>query len=175
MQYLRSQENSVLGMAEQGSEWAKFIQEEYKREFDRRSSINARATASITGTTGLVTVLLAVIAVLKGKDHLFTGTPALALLGGLFALLTSALFGIIALSSRGYEACSTETLNLWLTKENWKLNETDARFQVAHYTIRLLKSLIASNDKKRDFLRLAAATQLIAILFLIISAFSLAS
>ena len=58
---------------DQGSEYADFIKEELASEVGRRDAVNSRAGAAITSATGLVTLVLAVVAITKGKDYVLTG------------------------------------------------------------------------------------------------------
>jgi hypothetical protein len=60
-------------MDEQGSEWVAFIAKELDREYDRRDRLNTRSATAITSATTLVTVALAVVAVLKGQHLVVSG------------------------------------------------------------------------------------------------------
>ncbi|KRQ29542.1 hypothetical protein AOT83_23780 [Mycobacteroides sp. H001] len=77
---------------DQGREWVEFIGKELDREYTRRDTINTRSAASITSATALVTISLAVIAVIRG-EHYTVGLAAWTvwLLGGALVCLAARL------------------------------------------------------------------------------------
>jgi hypothetical protein len=77
-------------MDEQGSEWVSFIAKELEREYDRRDELNRRSSSAKISATTLVTVSLAVLAVLKGQHFSVSGVLKVGtLLGTLVLLLTA--------------------------------------------------------------------------------------
>lgn len=83
-------------MSQQGATYAAFIQAEMDREYGRRDSVNSRATTAITSATGLVTLTLAAIAVIKGQSTLLHGTFEASLIVGVIALLVAAALAVLA-------------------------------------------------------------------------------
>ncbi|BBZ51499.1 hypothetical protein MHEI_32160 [Mycobacterium heidelbergense] len=84
-------------MYEQGSEWVAFIAKELDREYGRRDRLNTRSATTITSATTLVTVSLAVVAVLKGQHLAVSGVLRVgSLLSALVLLLAAAVLSILA-------------------------------------------------------------------------------
>jgi len=73
-------------------QYAEFIKEELKAEVARRGSINTRAGTAVTGSVGLVTLVLAVFAVLIEKDSFLSGS---AKTSSLIALLGAAASAVL--------------------------------------------------------------------------------
>ena len=158
-------------MAEQGSVWLSLIENELKFEHDRRNSINTRAATAVTGTAGFVTVLLAVITALRGKDYTLPLPGIVALSFALLALFSAALYGLVAGASRGYTPISARGMQAMLTPRFWTdCDEVDARAHAARIYIKELKTLREGNDKKVRHLHDAAVFQVIAIGLLIVTA-----
>src|SRR6266567_1786266 len=99
-----------MSAGEQGTEFASFIQEELNQEYSRRDSVNSRAATSITASSGLVTVTLAVIAILKGKDFTLNGWALRWLIIALALLLMAAILAVLAGMNWKYKVGSTNTL-----------------------------------------------------------------
>ncbi|BBX97204.1 hypothetical protein AWC15_09630 [Mycobacterium lacus] len=71
--------------------------EELDREYDRRDRLNTRSATAITSATTLVTVSLAVVAVLKGQHFTVSGVLKVgSLLGAVLLLLAAAVLSILA-------------------------------------------------------------------------------
>lgn len=88
-------------MDEQGSEWVAFIAKELDREYDRRDRLNTRSATTITSATTLLTVSLAVVAVLKGQHFAVSGILKVGfLLGAVVLLLAAAVLSILAGATR---------------------------------------------------------------------------
>jgi uncharacterized membrane protein len=79
-------------MSDGGKQYAAFIESEVKAENDRHASINTRAAAALTGAAGLVTVVLAVLAVLADENFILSGWAKGWLVAALVALLGAGLF-----------------------------------------------------------------------------------
>jgi hypothetical protein len=131
----------------QGSEFAAFIEEELKQEFNRRDLVNARSTTAITASTGMVTVVLAVIAVLKGKDFTLTGWSLRMLFVGLLALLAAAVLGVLAGLSWGYKVLSGKALKE-VSGPRWPTPEQTARSMIAQFNVVTITTLRKGNDIK---------------------------
>lgn len=84
-------------MSDQGTQYAAFIEAQLKAENDLRSSIDSRAASALTASTGIVTLVLAVFAVLIKKDFTLTGSAKIFLAGALMALLAAAICALLAL------------------------------------------------------------------------------
>ena len=150
---------------DQGSEYAGFIKEELASEVDRRDAVNTRAGAAITSATGLVTLVLAVVAITKGKDYVLTGAAVTALVVALFALLLSAVAAILAGLSWKHKALSITSMRVML-QSRWGTPEVDARNQTAFARVVTIESLRRATNTKFKFLIAAGVGQVVAILAL---------
>ncbi|MFE7800846.1 hypothetical protein [Nocardia sp. NPDC057440] len=150
-------------MSEQGSGWASFIQGQLNREYSRRDALNTRAAAAVTSATGLVTLVLAVVAVVKGKDFTLTGGALIALYVAMLALFGSAVLAVLAGISWRYRVTSTDSMRAMLT-DHWTDSEVDARYVSAYCNPQTIASLRAGTTLKAHLLLGAAALQVLAIL-----------
>lgn len=155
--------------AEQGREWVDFIGKELDREYTRRDIINTRSAASISSATALVTISLAVIAVVRG-EHYTVGIAAwkVWILGAaLLCLLTAAVFGILAgAAASRFRIASTVDMTRMLSAELWGYHPIDARNETAKLNIKAIRTLRAGNTIKFRFLVLALLVQAIGVLLL---------
>ena len=82
--------------ADQGKEFAAFVDAELKAEQDRRASVNTRAGTALTGSTALVTLVLAVFAVFVGRNFTLSGWARAFLAIALVFLLLAAICAVVA-------------------------------------------------------------------------------
>jgi hypothetical protein len=156
-------------MTEQGTGWATFIHDQLEREYSRRDALNTRAAAAMTSATGLVTLLLAVVAVLRGKDFTLTGGSLAALYTAILALLGSALLAVLAGVSWHHRVTSIESMRAMLA-DHWRDDEVDARYIAAHCNLETVASLRTGSSLKAHLLMGAAAMQVLAIVAMATSA-----
>lgn len=149
----------------QGSEFADFLKDELANEISRRDSVNSRAATAITSATGLVTLVLAVVAVAKGKDYIISGAALAALVVALVALLLSAVAAIIAGLNWKYMTVSTGTMRR-MVQDKWATAEVDARNATAYCNLIAIESLRRATTVKFRFLIGASIGQIVAILSL---------
>ena len=150
---------------EQGTEFADYIQEVLNQEYSRRDSVNGRATAATTAATGLVTITLAVIAVLKGKDFTLHGWAYRTLVGAFVALLAAAILGVLAGLTWGYKVATIDTLRQ-LVGSRWQSTEVTARSAVAQFNVRAIETLRRGNNTKFNLLTASAWCQVLALIAL---------
>lgn len=154
--------------SDQGQQWSDFIAKELDREYQRRDTINTRAAASIAGPTALVTVALAVVAVVKGQHYTVGGALNVWLLVvALVFLLASAVLGILAGAARGaFRLANITDMNRMLGPELWATNEVDARNYTAQLNVLTIRTLRAGNTVKYRFLVLALTAQALGVFLL---------
>ncbi|MGW5517637.1 hypothetical protein [Nocardia africana] len=153
-------------MNEQGKEYASFIAAELKAEQERRDTVNNRAAAALTATTGLATLVIAVFTVLRGKDFTLQGSAKAMLLLALAAMLVAAALSLFAGFAKSYQTASTPTL-LTMIEARWGDSEITARNATARCNIQTLKTLRSGTNFKYRVLGLAGIFQLLSILSLI--------
>jgi len=150
-------------MAEQGIVYAEFLKAELLAENERRKSVNDRAGSALTGTGGLVTLVLAVFAVLTGTETLtLNGSAKAFLAAALLALLVCAFCAVMAGLPWRFKVTDAETLKA-MVDDHWGDNEVDARNVTADLNARVLLSLRAGTSIKVGFLIAAAVCQMVAI------------
>ncbi|MEU2106397.1 hypothetical protein ACWEPH_26860 [Nocardia beijingensis] len=161
-----------MAVAEQGTGWSAFIHDQLNREYSRRDALNTRAAGAVTSATGLVTFVLAVIAVLKGKDFTLTGGALFFLCVAMLALLGSAVLAVLAGVSWRYRVTSTDSMQVMLV-DHWTDKEVDARYISAYCNLETIRSLRAGSSLKAHLLLGAAAMQVLSILAMATSALTL--
>lgn len=147
---------------EQGKEYSAFVQNELNHEYSRREAVNTRAAAAIVGSTGLVTIVLAVVAVLKGKDFTLTGAPLNSLMASLVAFLVAAVLAVLAGLNWKYEVTKTSSMREMVT-DRWTESEVTARNRAAYCNLITIDSLRAGTSIKFRFLIAATIVQIVAI------------
>jgi hypothetical protein len=159
-------------MDEQGSEWVAFIAKELDREYDRRDRLNTRSATVIASATTLVTVSLAVVAVLKGQHLVISGVlQAGSLLGALVLLLVAAVLSILAGATRGrFEVAAVNDMNRMLGADLWGADNVDARNYTAQLNLVAIRSLRTGNGFKYRFLVLGLSTQAVGVFLLAVFA-----
>lgn len=149
-------------MSQQGASYAAFIQSELDREHERRDSVNARAATAITSATGLVTLTLAAVAVIKGQSTLLHGTSQAWLVVAVIALLVAATLAVLSGVNWRYNVTTPETLAEMRTT-HWSDTEVTASNVVAHCNILTIKALRAGTNVKMALLLSAHGVQVFAI------------
>ena len=147
--------------------YAAFIENELKAENDRRDSVNARAGLALTGSTGLVTLVLAVSAVFVGKDFVLSGWARFWLAAALICLLSAAICAVVA----GYPWASTVRSANYLQSlldDHWEVTEVAARNITASCNVDTLRSLRTGTAVKFRFLMGAGAFQALAAAALVV-------
>jgi hypothetical protein len=150
-------------MSEQGREYAAFISAQLAAEDARRTSVNSRAGAALTGASGLVTLVLAVFAVVIPNQHIVLSGWAKGLLAAaLFALLACAFCAVMAGLPWRFNVTALPTLHR-MVEGQWTDNEVDARNVTAHLNTLVLGSLRSGTEIKVRFLMAAGIGQLVAV------------
>jgi hypothetical protein len=149
-------------MSEQGKQYATFIEAQLRAEDERRSSVTSRAGSALTGATGLVTLVLAVVAVLLGKDFTLSGPAKAFLVAALFALLLSGCCAVLAGVAWSFVTPKPKTLQEML-QSHWTDSEVTARNNTAYCDLTTLLSLRHGTRIKFRFLTAAAVCQIAAI------------
>jgi hypothetical protein len=157
---------------DQGREWVEFIGKQLDREYELRDLINSRSAGSITSATALVTVSLAVIALVKGEHFTVAGAWDVWLLTGALAFqLLAAVFGIRAGAAKGgYSLAAVSDMKRMLSAKLWGQNGIDARNYTAGLDVLAIDTLRAGNKAKYKLLMRALTSQAIGVLLLAIFA-----
>jgi hypothetical protein len=164
---------------DQGKQYAAFIEAELAAETDRRASVNTRAAAALTGAAGLVTLVLAVFAVLVGKDFVLSGHAKDYLFKALIALLLAAIAALLAGIPWTTSRPSPESLRSFLNvpgteeeqgerKQSWRNSEVTARNFTSQANVDAIEALRPGTTIKSFFLLIAALLQVVAVMFLVL-------
>lgn len=150
-------------MAESGSKiYAAFIEAELKSENDIRTSVNSRAASALTGATGLMTLALAVFAVLVGTQHVFTGCARVWLVVALACLLSAGGCAVLAGFPWSQELTSTRTLDKMLNDRRDDPEDV-ARDAVAYCNAVAIQSIRHGTSIKVRLLLASGTCQILAI------------
>jgi hypothetical protein len=155
----------------QGSVYTEFIASELKREYERRDRIDTRAAATVTGAAGLITISLAALAVIKGKDFVVHGAALVSLFIALLFFVASATLATAAAINWPYLVAKPDTLKTMLSASHWTDTEVTAMNSTAQLNCRTLNSLRRGNDRKSDLFLAALAGQVLAIAGLAVTVF----
>jgi hypothetical protein len=126
---------------------------------DRKSSIEQRALAVITTSGGLVSLLIALSALLLSKNatlHLNAGSRAV-IITAVAAFVAAAILALIANTPRGYADFASEDVDRMMNE--FDHSEKDARWLVAQRRAEILKRAKKLNDGKAHLLQVAVATE----------------
>ena len=147
---------------DQGKQYSAFIEAQLKAENERRDSVNSRAATALTGSAGLVTLVLAVFTVLVGKEFKLSGNAKLFLAVALIALLVAALCAVVAGIPWTSTATKPKTLH-WFRTSRWGDTEVTARGMTAYCNAMSVERLRPGTNVKFYFLVAAHVCQAIAI------------
>jgi hypothetical protein len=153
--------------ADQGKQYAAFIEVELKAENDRRDSVNSRAATALTGSTGLVTLVLAVFAVFVGKDFVLSGCARFWLAAALVCLLLAAISAVGAGVPWKSPAPTPNYLQS-LLDDHWTVDEVAARNITAACNVDTIRGLRKGSKLKFWFLIAAHVFQALAATALVI-------
>ncbi|MDQ1684394.1 MAG: hypothetical protein QOC82_1131 [Frankiaceae bacterium] len=147
--------------SDQGTQYHAFVAEQMKAEYERRTTLEARGLAVVTGSGTLVTLVFGIGAFVLGKDYKPSATAVWALGVSLVLFIVAAFFGLLANFLRKYEVASPTTVNLMLTT-HWTDTEVAARNVCAVADAETLKSLRAGSNDKAQQVTVALICQLLA-------------
>lgn len=158
-------------MSDGGKQYAAFIEAELQAENDRRSSINTRAAGGLTSAAGLVTLVLAVLAVVVGKDFTLSGGARNWLVAALIALLAAALLAVLAGAPWLFRATSPTTLRYFLDND-WGDAEHRARKRTTYCNVMVITAQRRGNRWKSYFLLASSICQGVAVISLAVCTIS---
>lgn len=144
--------------SDQGTEYAEFIRAELDREYARRDVVNSRAATAITSATGLVTLVVAAAAVVRGQSHTLHGFAAFWLVVAVLGLLGAGVMAILAGVSWKFSVADERTLRA-MVECQWGDRAVDARNAVAKANVRTLTTLRTGNNTKTTRLLVAYGLQ----------------
>ena len=150
-------------MSDQGSVYVDFIAAELRREYERRDKIDTRAAGTVTGAAGLITISLATLAIIEGKDFTVHGIVAVCVVVTLIAFLVSAALAILAAFNWPYYVTTSKTMAGMLSSPHWQDSEVTARNFTSQINSRTLFSLRAGNNRKADLFLAALVCQVVAV------------
>ncbi|GAB3843049.1 hypothetical protein ACFPIJ_00245 [Dactylosporangium cerinum] len=159
-------------MTDGASPYAAFIEKELQREYDRRDSVNARASGLIVGASGLTGVTLLVAAILNGNDVVLRGYGAVALSVALVAFIVSGMLAVLAGLNWRFKVAAIRTLDAMLS-DHWTDDATTAGNQCSYLNVRTTASLRNGTNIKFRLLLAAACLQLVALAGLALTAVQL--
>ena len=125
-------------LSDQGKSYSVFVEAELKTERERRAAYDACGQAVITTSAGLVTLLVALAALVRLAGPVaFPHAARLPLVLALAGLASAAALGILASWNFRYAAVKSATLGV-MVRAHWKDHEVDARNSIATIKFSLL-------------------------------------
>ncbi len=155
---------------ERGTHYAAFIEAELTREIARRDSLNTRALAALTASTGLATLVLGLFAVVIGKDATIKDFAKYSTLAAILALLASAVFAVLAVKPKKAYVTGVKSLEAILSEDYWAMWEPHARWQTSSLVIAEIERLRPETTKRGKRLVASAVLQVVAVACLAASA-----
>lgn len=153
-------------MAEQGDAYSTFIDDELQREYDRKTAIEARGLAIATQSSAFLTLVLAVTALITGKDYDWSRQGVRGLLVAVAPLALAVLLGFFANASRAYKVANLETLQRMIG-DHWVDHEVDARNSAASQKVETINSLRVGTNRKAGMVVVAFSLQLTSLIGLL--------
>ncbi|MFJ3799980.1 hypothetical protein ACIPSJ_27325 [Streptomyces sp. NPDC090088] len=129
----------------------------------RKASVEQRSLAVITSSGALVSLLVALSALLLGKDaelRLQSGTRV-SLIAAVVAFVLAAVLALGSNSPRSYRDFAAEDVDRMLT--DWHCDGEDARWLVSQAQADFLKRAKSLNDTKAHLLQGAVAMEVVGV------------
>jgi hypothetical protein len=162
---MASQEERSLSMVRAGDVYGNLLAKLLAFETERKASIEQRGVAVITSSGVLVSLLIALSALLIGQrseDH-FGGVSRAIIIASVAAFIVAAIFGVVANAPRTYEGFSESDLDRIVSKYSWSANGEEAALLVAQQQARELKTAVKINNRKADYIQWAIIAQVIGV------------
>jgi hypothetical protein len=142
-----------------------FIAEELASERGRKASLEARGLAVITTSGTLVTLTLALAAVITEASDFSPSALTRWLLGAAAAFFVlAAAGGILSNSPAPYYRVEPESLSVFMTAGVWVEEGTDAKRELTTARLIELQDARARNERKARIVALAMGLQGVAVL-----------
>ncbi len=155
-------------MSDQGTTYAAYIEAALKAESDRRTSLDSRALAVVSTSSGLLTLLFALTVLITGDKFRVSTQGARGVAVSLLFFMAAAVTGLFANKLWPYDVADVGTLRRLIT-DRWKDDEVDARNVCAAINLATVSTLRDGSNKKASLIELAFVFQLMAIAALVIT------
>jgi hypothetical protein len=148
-----------------GDLYSKLLGDLVAQEAIRKASIEQRGLAVITTAGGLISLLVALSALLLGKNSTATlGWEARGLLiAAIVAFIVAASLGLAANTPRWYEGLNTSDLDRMVAQHSWLADKDEAALLIAEEHVRELKVGRKLNNRKAAYLQRAIITEVIGV------------
>ncbi|MEU9631372.1 hypothetical protein ACFZDB_20900 [Streptomyces luteogriseus] len=142
------------------------IDAELDVERTRKTSLEARGLAVITGSGTLVTLMLAVAALAMGKEkQAVSGWPEWILALSVLLFVLAACFGIAVNAPSRYFRIDPASLSGLITREEWGEPGHDAERELTAARLAELSDARTRNEKKARRVLAAISCQVVGVLF----------
>jgi hypothetical protein len=148
-----------------GDVYAHVISELLALETTRKASIEQRGIAVITTAGGLVSLLIALSALLlrdHGSGQLVYGSRVLIVVA-IAGFIAAAGLGVAANAPRRYGGFTSEDLDRLVKKSAWLADRDEAALEVAREQVAELKIAVALNNRKATYVQWAITSEVIAV------------
>jgi hypothetical protein len=134
-------------------------------ELARKASLEQRALAIISTSGGLITLILALSALLLGKDPSATlgHAPRTLLVMAVSVLVTAAILGLVANAPNRFYLFSAGDIDRMIGE--WEFNQEEAEILVAEMQARIVKNVAKSNNRKGRVVQFGVAFAVLGVTF----------
>lgn len=151
-----------------GTVYLAYVEKQLVSERERFGNLDNKGAALITSSGTLVTLVLAVSALVTSRASFqLNGANIVLAVVALTLFVLAAIAGLITNWTRNYEVPSADTLDdLWKVKKYWKRAEPAARNTVIRWDINTIRTLRAVNNRKAKWVAAGRIVQILATVFL---------
>lgn len=152
-------------MAQAGNVYGELLANLLMLETTRKASIEQRGITVITSSGVLVSLLIALSALLIGPNSTssFGVASRSLIIAAVVIFVVAASFGIMANAPRTYVGLGDEDFDRMVAKHSWSADEDEAAFLIAQQRVRELKTAIKINNRKGDYVQWAITAQVIGV------------
>lgn len=132
-------------------------------EYSRKASIEQRGLSLISTSGGLVTLLVALGALLLGKDPTLPVVSTACIAASSVCFVVAAGLGLASNSPRSYFGLMPDDLDRIVTEQAWKSERDEALFLVAQFRANGAKAAYLLNNKKARLIQFGIGAEVLGV------------
>jgi hypothetical protein len=154
-----------------GAAYRGLIDDQLRREDDRKTSFEARGLSIVTTASGLITLVFALSALVKNTTKFTLGAMTTTLLAvALASLILAAVSGILSNMPQGYGEVEKDDLERLLQPRFWLGRIAIGQLRVAEAELEQIVLNRTSNDRKGKLLVIGLGFEVLAVLIIAVAA-----
>lgn len=161
--------------SDRGALLTEFIEAQLLEERSRADQLNAAAEKILTTSAAFIALIVAIAALVLGKDFAIAGSDVWAVAARLFSLLAIGAFGVTAFLAtrvqtlRKLQTASDDALEVMLKAPAWNYTQAKARSVKAYHLVVETTSMRKANNDRAGKLKLASNWQASAAGFVVLA------